>query len=122
MLEEEWWNIWGWMEYELRIRRKFDLELIGLDMIWFDLMCLDMIWLKIDIEFDWIWFDFDLMLILNLIEGFIWFDKNPMILQTSECEIWIKVQCSWQCSYVQSRRCEWNLESLIMDEDVDELN
>lgn len=87
LFELDW--TWYWFDWIW-----FDLILIGYDLIWCD-FDIDMIW------FDWIWYDWMR----------IWFDliNNPMILQTSKCEIWIKVQYSWQCSYVQSRRCDAKL-------------
>ena len=66
MLEEEWWKIQGWMEYEPRTRS------LCANWTWFDLI-------KFDLDLILIWLD---MIWLN--KGLIWFDKNPMILQENE--------------------------------------
>ena len=55
------------------------------------------------------------------------FDKNPRIVQTSQWKSNVndnarmsKVE-DWMQIWIRRRR-EWNLERLIMDEDVEELN
>ena len=121
MLDEEWWKIWWWMEYEHGTRSNFGLYV---NLIW---IRLDLIRTGLDwIWYCWIWFDFILIgWGFDLIKT-LWcckqvnvgfelksnvHDNAPMSKVEYIMESWIR------------RRLEWmKLERFIMDEDVNGLN